>query len=89
MEIAVVAMRVGLDAVGERNDRTSLQLFDSSVTESARIAVAAFGSATTLAAVALKFPCRYTGFSDAMVSPGIGTWPSPPLTIFSARRKNS
>ena len=59
----VVARRpaVGPPAVwsgfcGYRKDLRSLQLLDSSVTESAMTAVATLGSTLALAAVALKFP---------------------------------
>ncbi len=51
----------------------SFQLFDSNVTASAMTAAATFGSAVTSVVVALKFPWTYTGFSDAIVSPGAGT----------------
>src|SRR5262245_31138539 len=76
-------------AYGVANDVLSVQLFDRSVTASAMTDVAACApSNPSLAALALKSPWMYTGFSDTTVSP-FTLFPTmlEPSMSFKARRK--
>src|SRR4249919_12983 len=68
---------------GMAYERSSAQLPDSSVTESASTEVAAPAGKP---AAAFQSPSTYTGFSDEIVRPGLTMAPRPPRTIFSARR---